>query len=83
LHFAASHRSQKCAVALLEHNSDIDATDCIGRTPLIIAAKRGDGSLVELLLECGADYTVRDAGGRAALYHAVCSEDERSIRALL
>ncbi|KAF2790699.1 ankyrin, partial [Melanomma pulvis-pyrius CBS 109.77] len=67
LHYAASHGSTKCAQDLFKYRPAIDSADCTGRTPLIIAAKNGHNDLVELLLKCGADHTLRDSSGRTAL----------------
>jgi ankyrin repeat protein len=41
-----------------------------GRTPLMLAAFRGDTAAVINLLECGADINARDAGGDTALMFA-------------
>ncbi len=49
----------------------------------MIAAKKGHDDLVELLLKCGANHTLRNSSGRTALYYAVYSSDTRTIRALL
>ena len=41
-----------------------------GITPLMAAAAGGHEAVVELLLECGADASRRDAQGRSAAAHA-------------
>src|SRR4051794_18680227 len=41
-----------------------------GLTPLMIAAGRGPGAVVELLLRCGADPAQRDARGHSAAFYA-------------
>lgn len=41
-----------------------------GITPLMAAAAGGHEKVVELLLECGADASKRDAQGRSAAAHA-------------
>jgi ankyrin repeat protein len=41
-----------------------------GMTPLMAAAAGGHETVVEVLLDCGADPSVRDKQGRSAAAHA-------------
>jgi ankyrin repeat protein len=50
-----------------------------GLTPLHIACKRGAHSLVDYLLDLGADAHLRDASGRTAL-HWLCSQMQASLQ---
>lgn len=52
-------------------------------TALMKAARFGLPNIVRLLLEHGADATLRDADGLTALSHAVHGDNEESIRLLL
>ena len=52
---------------LLANGAPLDAADNRGRTALMIAAELGDAGVVDLLMERGADRTLRDKGGKSAL----------------
>jgi len=60
LHYAAS-RGPRLAVIriLLEHSAYIDAESPNGSTPLMMAAMYGNAECVKMLLEAGADPTVK------------------------
>ena len=67
LHAAESGRPE--AVRLLtRHGQDVNDLSCLGRTPLHVAAYRGDRAMVDTLLELGADpaITDREFGGTPA-----------------
>lgn len=52
---------------------EVNATDGLGMTPLMIAARDGNGALVSLLLDAGGERGVGDEDGRTALMHAACN----------
>ncbi|MCK6505273.1 sigma-70 family RNA polymerase sigma factor [Myxococcota bacterium] len=54
----------------IKRGADVNATDERGRSALMLAAKRGHARTCRLLLEAGADDTLRDADGLDALGHA-------------
>ena len=54
-----------------------------GRTPLLIAANRGDTGMTRLLLLSGASVTAADRAGRSALWYAACRDDVELIGLLL
>jgi len=60
---------------LLAAGADVNAEDCIGRTPLFVLSSAAVG---ELLLAKGADINHRDIYGRTALHTAAGDEDERN-----
>jgi len=62
LHYAAAAGSTEITSILLEHHAYIDAEAPSGMTPLMIAAREGQENVVELLLEQGADATLKDGG---------------------
>jgi ankyrin repeat protein len=68
----ACHRGNKEGVHfLIEHGADINALDNDGQTPMMTAvSQRGDkfaNGLVEVLLQSGADHSIRDASGSTAM----------------
>ena len=58
-----SHQNVKLAEALLDAGAPVDSRDKDGFTPLIWAANRGAGKLIELLLARGADVNAKATGG--------------------
>jgi ankyrin repeat protein len=62
LHYAAAAGSVEIATILLDHHAYIDAESPSGMTPLMIAAREGQEQVVALLLEQGADATLKDGG---------------------
>lgn len=74
LHYAASgvQAQQPAIVALLlEHHAYIDATSPNGSTPLMMAAQYGTREVVQLLLEEGADATLKNLIGLSAVDFAL------------
>jgi ankyrin repeat protein len=56
---------------LLERAPDVlEAVDDAGRTPLLTAAAIGNITIVELLIERGANVNASDNDGRSALHYA-------------
>jgi ankyrin repeat protein len=57
LHFAAAAVAVKAAAALLDAGADIEAEDAHGNSPLwrAVFASQGDGGVVQLLRQRGAD----------------------------
>ena len=62
LHYAAAAGSTAITSLLLEHHAYIDAESPSGMTPLMMAAREGQEKVVGLLLEQGADATLKDGG---------------------
>jgi ankyrin repeat protein len=62
LHYAAAGGSAPIGTALLERGAGIDATSPSGMTPLMLAAREGKEDMVKLLLERGANASLRDGG---------------------
>lgn len=70
LHYAASRAepdSEEIVRLLLEHHAYIDAESPNRSTPLMLAAMYGHPSLVRLLLEEGADPSLRNEQGLSAI----------------
>ncbi|MRX06355.1 ankyrin repeat domain-containing protein [Pseudoduganella sp. FT25W] len=62
LHYAAAAGSVEITTILLDKYAYIDAETPSGMTPLMIAAREGQEKVVELLLNQGADATLKDGG---------------------
>jgi RNA polymerase primary sigma factor len=59
--------SEKAVALHLRRGDDVNATDDHGTTALMIAASRGHASVCQLLLEAGANPSLRDQSERDAL----------------
>lgn len=67
LHYAATRGQLEVMSLLLENNAYIDAASPNGSTPLMMAALYGSPSAVKLLLEAGADPTLKNNLGLTAI----------------
>ena len=63
LHYAASGAKSLVISMLLEHSAYIDAESPNGSTPLMMAALYGNADCVKILLEAGADPTLKNQQG--------------------
>ena len=66
LHFAAASGDDEITKLLLEHHAHIDADAPARFTPLMIAAREGHESTVRLLLDAGADASLKNTEGLSA-----------------
>ena len=82
LHYAAVVGNHQIMTLLLEHHAYIDAETPNKTTPLMLAARRGEMVLVKLLIEEGADISLKNMLGWNAYDFAVEAE-RRDITALL
>lgn len=67
LHYAASGEQTEIVKLLLDHFAYIDAEAPSGNTPLMMAVMYGPESTIALLLEAGADPTLKNNAGRTAM----------------
>ena len=76
LHWAAWSGMPYCSLELLTAGLEIDARDTHGYTPLMLAALRGNAEVVEILLQRGADASLKNGEGKTAL--ELVTESERA-----
>lgn len=68
---------------LLNNGMQVDQTDEVGNTALIIAAKQGDNRMVELLLAYKADYDHQNETGTTPMMIAAKYGNKQIIQTLL
>ncbi|WCJ19941.1 hypothetical protein M5689_002210 [Euphorbia peplus] len=68
---------------MVERFGPLDLRDNAGRTPLILAANKGDIRCVRALVESGADKNCRSKDGRTALHRAAVNGDRRMVEMLI
>ena len=78
LHYAASNGRLVVMNLLLDHHAYIDAPSPNGTTPLMMAAMYGSPSAVKLLLEAGADPTIKNDLGLSAIDFALRDSKQES-----
>ena len=61
----------------------LDRADLKGQTPLMMAADKGDETMVRALLEAGANEDLQDYFGRTALHVAAAARSLEGVEALL
>jgi ankyrin repeat protein len=66
LFHAALGDHREVVAYLLDHHADPNARDQFGDTPLIMACSKANAATAELLLQRGADATLKDQEGRNA-----------------
>jgi ankyrin repeat protein len=61
------------AKELLVHGANINAADKRGTTPLMAAMQKNRSGFMEMCLQLGVDFSLKDDQGRTALSLAVCA----------
>lgn len=82
LHYAASIGDDAIVKMLLEASAYIDAASPNGTTPLMMAARGGHASTINLLIEQGADPTLKNQIGMSALDFAKHYNEKDGVEAL-
>jgi uncharacterized protein len=80
LHYAAANGHVEVVKFLLEHHAYIDAESPNRTTPLMMAARQDQPTTVQLLVEEGADPTIRNEAGFTAADYARGTGDARLAR---
>lgn len=63
LHWACGFATPEMVGLLCRHGADANLPNAVGGTPLHDAAERGEAGIIRVLLDHGADRTVRCSGG--------------------
>lgn len=82
LHNATIARDSTRIEYLLKRGAKVDAQDTDGQTPLMVAAKSGDLSIINGLLEYQANPNIKDHDGWTAAMHAVKLNEPKIFRLL-
>uniref|UniRef100_A0A8B9IVL3 Ankyrin repeat domain 52 n=1 Tax=Amazona collaria TaxID=241587 RepID=A0A8B9IVL3_9PSIT len=83
LHAAAFADNTHGLQLLLRHQAEVDPTDKLGRTPLMVASENGHTAAVEFLLyQAKANITVLDVNKNTAL-HLACSKGHEKCALLI
>lgn len=82
LHYAAVGGSAEIVRILLEHHADIDAKAPGDLTPLMLAAREGQEAAAQLLLEAGANATLKSGEGLTAAQVATRADKPRIADAI-
>ncbi|KAL5568822.1 hypothetical protein UlMin_025397 [Ulmus minor] len=85
LHVAAAfdRTDEVLEVVKMRGSGSLDYRDREGRTPLHVAAGKGNIRCVKVLVESGADKDAKSRDGRTALYRAAASGDRSMVEMLL
>nr|DAD26308.1 TPA_asm: hypothetical protein HUJ06_027776 [Nelumbo nucifera] len=87
IHVAAAFDRSEELPRLIEEmpkrGGSLDCRDREGRTPLHLAAGRGNIRCAEMLIEAGADKNARSHDGRTALYRAAANGDHQMVALLM
>ncbi|KAF3320238.1 ankyrin repeat protein [Carex littledalei] len=84
LHNAARlGQAEICEYLIKNLMLDVNLIAQSGKTPLCYAANFGDPNAIESLINCGADFNVKDANGLSPLHDAVIGDNPRAIEVLL
>ena len=60
MHIAAFTGNLEVTRLLIERGAEIDAQNCDGRTPLMLAAMKGSDIIMKILIEYQCDQNIRD-----------------------
>lgn len=79
LHYAASRGHTEVARMLILRGANLDARSANGTTPVMLAARNGNFSTMELLADMGADLAARNEGGRGVIEYLESKDEQERI----
>lgn len=68
---------------LVELGADVNLQDEEGRTPLNLAASKGNKELARILIDAGADVNIEDIYGKKPLHIAALNKKDTTLIALM
>lgn len=80
---AAENNNLVGVIFALRENPNVNATNDLGQTPLMIAAKNGYAEVAKLLIEKEADVNLRDYEGQTALSYATYFHHQKLAQLLI
>jgi len=80
---SAGAQHTEIAKLLVTKRANVNARDCRGNTPLMVAVNNGNEALCSFLIDHGADVNVKDADGRAVIRWAIEHSNVQICRLLL
>lgn len=83
LHKCAFDGDVRVSRWLVEHGAIVDASDALGLTPLLVAVKMGQCSVVDFLLAHHANCNTRDGNGNGAAHYCALRNDTAMLSLLL
>jgi ankyrin repeat protein len=84
LHWAAFHDDLEMTKLLLEAKANVEAETRVGAvTPLLLASRNGSASMIQALLDAGADPSKGGPNGAGPLMAAAAAGSVDAVRALL
>ena len=83
LHTAVLRANKAVVPFLLQHGANVEQRTGDGLTPLQLAVEQGAGDVAVVLCEFHASANVYDAEGFPPLWHALCSEQDKTVDALI
>lgn len=83
IHLASTNCDPFIVERLIQAGVHMDARTDLGRTPVMAAAEVGCGPVVGMLVDQGADTSIRDVEGRVALHYAAKGGDAAAVEAII
>lgn len=83
IHYAVMAKSIRMVRLLINCGGYVDSQDNAGQTPLMLACKRGDGNICQILLDNDSSVTSFDLSGQTPLHIASSGRSNSCIRNIM